>query len=84
MMLFALNEQGELDGEILKAVFSKFIPNKVVIWKWPNDPVIDKLLSIHADKRALNGEITLYLCTKEKCEPPLVGKEKILERMEKW
>ena len=81
--VIALNEKREGEEEILTALASRFIPNKAVIWKTPDDSLIDKLLSLHADKGPIEEETTLYLCAREHCEAPLAGKEKILERIER-
>ncbi len=82
-IVIALNENRDLEEELSAAFFSHYVPHGVVVWKREGDALIDKLLACHADKTPIDGKTTVYLCTQEECEPPLVEREQILGRIRK-
>ena len=81
--VIALNENRDLEKELMAELFSRDLPNGIVVWKRFGDSLIDKLLPVHADKVAVEGKTTLYLCTQEACESPLYEREEMIERIKK-
>jgi uncharacterized protein len=58
----------------LRAIQSRFLPNKVVAWKSPTESPrkAAELLPLLADKTA-TGVVTTYICRDFACQAPLVG-----------
>ena len=55
-----------------RAVFARFVPNKVVVHRPPGDaPRIVKLAPYTEAQRAINGKATAYVCTNYMCRLPV-------------
>jgi len=57
---------------VLGAIRRGFHPNRVVASKSVDDPAIEKLIPLLADKPA-GGTTTTYICRDFVCQAPLVG-----------
>lgn len=76
-LVVALNAQRAGEQEIRKLFFSRFLPHAEIVWRVEGDSECDALLSAHTDKIPVKGETALYLCTQDRCLPPVVGVEEI-------
>ncbi|OGL43075.1 MAG: thioredoxin [Candidatus Schekmanbacteria bacterium GWA2_38_11] len=75
----------EID-EILKSIFSKFLPNKTIAFLDPinPDPEPLKFLPLLEGKKMVNGKPTVYICENFTCNAPITDMgelEKVLERL---
>ncbi|HWQ18593.1 MAG TPA: thioredoxin domain-containing protein [Methanotrichaceae archaeon] len=74
---------GELEGqdmaEMLKALRSKFIPNKVVMLVSPEETDILEIASFARGMIPLDGKATAYVCTGFACDRPTTDKEMMLK-----
>ncbi len=61
---------------ILKALKSKFLPNKIIAYRKPNEPTS---LPILKDKITTEGKTTVYVCEENRCKFPTGDLKKILE-----
>lgn len=77
-LVVALDEKGSLYSEIAMALSAHFSPHQAIVWKRAGDERMDALLPWVADKTPLHGQTTLYICRKDRCEPPLTQAETIL------
>jgi hypothetical protein len=78
VIVIALDKEAHLKGAIMETLFTHFSPHRRVIWKYENDSLIDHLLPELADKKALNGKTTVYICGEHTCSSALQEKEEIL------
>ena len=61
-----------------RAVFSRFVPNKVVVHRPPGDaPRIVNLAPYTEAQRAINGKATAYVCTNYMCRLPITDPAKL-------
>jgi len=67
--------------EMIRAVRSVYLPNKVVLLKEPDDPVILKLAPYTVDQKQIDGKATVYICRNFACEAPLTDPEKVIEML---
>lgn len=67
--------------EMLKAISTSFIPNKVVLFKPDNieNPDIVKYAAFTKDQKSLNNKSTAYVCLNYSCKAPTTDIKKILE-----
>ena len=75
----------EID-EILKSIFSKFLPNKTIAFLDPinPDPEPLKFIPLLEGKKMVNGKPTVYICENFTCNAPITDMgelEKVLERL---
>src|SRR6266404_2651852 len=65
---------GKLDSHEVRAfveeVYSRYIPNKVVAAAEPNDERAASEIALLADRRAINGQATVYVCRNYTCLEP--------------
>jgi uncharacterized protein YyaL (SSP411 family) len=55
-----------------RAVFARFAPNKVVVYRPPGDaPPIVKIAPYTEAQRAIGGKATAYVCTNYTCRLPI-------------
>jgi len=64
--------------ELISALSSRFIPNKVVLLRDVNKQPAAALAPVLADKETVDGQLTAYICEGFACQAPAVGKEAIL------
>ncbi len=63
------------------AVFSSFVPNKVVLHAGPG---IARIAPFTKEQKALHGKATAYVCTNHLCKLPATDPEKVRELMEDY
>ena len=72
---------GTLDSsdtqEIIQAVRSVYLPNKVVLLKEPDDPAVIKLAPYTQAQQMIDGKATVYICRNFACEAPLTDPEEV-------
>jgi len=77
---------GRLDSEevqtMLRAVRSRFMPNKVILHR-PDEaePAVSELAPFTRAQAALNGRATAYVCTNHACEKPTQDAARMLESL---
>ncbi len=74
-LVVALNEESEHKEQIMKAIYSNFIPHKAVIWRHLGDERLLKLLPSVKQQEPIQNRTTLYICYQGVCQKPLVDKE---------
>ena len=60
-----------------KAVFAKFVPNKVVVHRPAGDSPITKIAPYTEEQRAIGGKATAYVCTNYTCKLPVTDPAKL-------
>lgn len=70
-IVVALNEEEELKKEISQLLYQSFIPNDVVIWRHPGDPLLSKIIPDIVNQIPQDGKTTLYICREGVCQEPL-------------
>jgi uncharacterized protein YyaL (SSP411 family) len=61
-----------------RAVFSRFVPNKVVVHRPPGDaPRIVKIAPYTEAQRDIRGKATAYVCTNYMCRLPVTDPAKV-------
>jgi len=77
---------GKLDSHEVRAfveeVYSRYIPNKVVAAAEPNDERAASEIALLADRRAINGQATVYVCRNYTCLEPATTVEQFAARLE--
>jgi hypothetical protein len=79
---------GQTDAEdtqaMLSALRSKFVPNKVVLLRPPENPAqLTRLAEFTKYHSSLNGRATVYVCLNYYCELPTTDVETMLELLDK-
>ncbi|CUS78082.1 hypothetical protein JGI10_00214 [Candidatus Kryptonium thompsonii] len=69
--IFIVGKRDEL-GEILKVINSRFLPNKVILFK-PSDEESDitTISPFTSEYKEINGKTTIYICTNYECKKPV-------------
>lgn len=69
--IFIVGEKDALD-EVLKVINSKFLPNKVILFK-PSDEESDitTISPFASEYKEINGKTTIYICTNYECKKPV-------------
>jgi len=67
--------------EMIRAVRSIYLPNKVVLLKEPDDPAVMKLASYTKDQKQIDGKATVYICRNFACEAPLTDPVDVLNAL---
>jgi hypothetical protein len=69
--IFIVGKRDEL-GEVLKVINSKFLPNKVILFK-PSDEESDitTISPFASEYKEINGKTTIYICTNYECKKPV-------------
>jgi uncharacterized protein YyaL (SSP411 family) len=79
-IVIAGEEKAEDTGKMLDALNSSFIPNKVVIFRPPeNNPQIAEIAKYTLNQRPLDGKATAYVCTDFACKSPTVNIDEMLQ-----
>lgn len=74
-----VGERGAADTEaLLDAVFSQYVPNKVVACAAPNEASAIHLL---ANRSPVEGRATAYVCHRYICEAPVTTADALLEKL---
>jgi uncharacterized protein len=82
-LVVALNETESFKDEIAKMFSNHFIPHKAIIWKRDSDEELRDLVPLSRNKPPLNGQTTLYICYRDKCEEPIAEISKMWAAIEK-
>ena len=67
----------------LRAVDSRFIPNKVLAYKSESSGEEDATVPLLDGKSMVDGQATVYLCENFTCKEPLTDLEKIEKALER-
>ncbi len=80
--IFIVGKRNELD-EILKVINSKFLPNKVTLFK-PSDEESDitTISPFASEYKEINGKTTIYICTNYECKKPVNDIKELSELLE--
>jgi uncharacterized protein YyaL (SSP411 family) len=77
---------GELDSHEIRSfveeIYSRYIPNKVVAGSLPNDERAASEIVLLADRSAINGLATAYVCRNYTCLEPATTVEEFIRRLE--
>ncbi len=81
--IFIVGRKDALD-EVLKVINSKFLPNKVIIFK-PSDEENDitTISPFASEFKEINGKTTIYICTNYECKNPTNDIKELSELLEK-
>lgn len=67
--------------QMLEQICSDYLPNKVLALAEPDDPKPASLMPLLADKKALDGKVTVYVCRNYACMAPATTPEELAERL---
>ncbi|MFN3134416.1 MAG: thioredoxin domain-containing protein [Candidatus Kryptonium sp.] len=69
--IFIVGRKNEV-SEVLKVINSKFLPNKVILFK-PSDEESDitTISPFTSEYKEINGKTTVYICTNYECKKPV-------------
>ena len=84
IVLFDGDNVAETD-DLLHKLNSKFLPNKVVVRSPDGAPhkVPDALQPLLADRTAVDGQLTAYVCEHGTCGLPFIGSDAIISELER-
>ncbi|MBD3674959.1 MAG: thioredoxin domain-containing protein [Planctomycetaceae bacterium] len=75
--------ENEDESEAIREIHrTSFLPKVLWLEAAPNLQNCDNLQALFSGRSAVNGQPTLYLCDRGRCELPVSGVEKIRERLE--
>ena len=66
---------------LLEAVYSNYLPNKVVAGHDPDDIEAEMLIPLLADRPMRNGKATAYVCEGYACQSPTTDQEELAEQL---
>lgn len=73
VLVAAIDENMTLDQELRSFIRENYSPHIIIIWKYKSSEEQLLLELPHlADKTLVDGQSALYLCTREKCFPPIL------------
>lgn len=78
-IVIALNKNQEHHYDLLKEIYTRFIPHKTVVVRKENDEHLFKTLPYVVDQIPYNGKTTLYICLHGICERPITHFEEMLK-----
>lgn len=78
LLTISCNEEGQHAREFRQIIYSRFIPHKGVIWRYPADATLAYLVPQAVLKEPVAGKTTLYLCTEGVCQRPLIDLSDII------
>ena len=64
----------DIRGSMLREIFSRFLPNKIVMLKTPG---LEILAPFVKDKIAVSGKSTAYVCRDHACRLPVTDAEEL-------
>lgn len=67
--------------ELLKTVWSGFIPNKVVVVSDGKDNEPEKVIPLLENRTMIEGKATAYICENFTCQQPVTTKEALAEQL---
>jgi uncharacterized protein YyaL (SSP411 family) len=70
------------DRALLREVWKRFLPNKVVVQLDEGDAPADELALIVKGKTALEGRTTAYVCENYSCQQPVTTAEELAKQLE--
>ncbi|HZG63033.1 MAG TPA: thioredoxin domain-containing protein [Rubrobacteraceae bacterium] len=69
------------DNALLRAVYSHYLPNKVVVGRVEDDEEAGRLIPLLADRPTRGGEPTAYVCVNHACQYPTTGPEELKDQL---
>lgn len=78
-IVVALNDTCHHLVELKQILFTHYIPQRAVIWKFPDDIQLDTLLPEHADQMPIDNKTTVYICFEGVCTKPLTELSEMIE-----
>ncbi|UCH32767.1 MAG: thioredoxin domain-containing protein [Candidatus Bathyarchaeota archaeon] len=66
---------------MLKAIRTRFLPNKVILFKEKDDRHLDCITSFTGGMQAINGKATAYICKNFTCSRPTTSIKEVLHRL---
>jgi hypothetical protein len=64
---------------MLQAIRTSFVPNKVVLFKGESDTSLENLAGFTKDMKAINNKVTVYICKNFVCSKPLTNVKEVLK-----
>jgi len=83
ILIIALDDKKSLQAEIAQLIQDHFSPHMAILWKNGDDALFNELLPNHKDKRSIDGQTALWICTFEQCLPPLLSLEEMKNAIQK-
>ena len=68
-------------GRLLSAVYSAYLPNKVVAGRSESDEEAAQLVPLLADRPMRDGEATAYVCVQYACQSPTTDPEELKRQL---
>jgi len=66
---------------LLEAIYSRYLPNKVVAGRCPDDEEAGGLIPLLAQRPAREGMATAYVCVQYACQPPTTEPEELSRQL---
>lgn len=66
------NREHQYVRELKQIIFSRFLPHRAVIWKFPEDSLLQLLIPILQAQGPIEGKTALYICSAGSCRKPIV------------
>ncbi len=67
---------------LLRVVFSRYRPNSIVALRVPADPQPAQVIPLLADRDALDGQPTAYVCENYACQMPTTNPDTLAQQLE--
>ena len=71
VIVVALNDDEDHRDALRTIIYSRYLPHKGVIWRYPQDRELFRFLPFLEQQKPLDGKTTVYLCRHGACEKPL-------------
>jgi len=72
----------EQTSALLREVFSRYLPNKIVAVATPDDEQSPRLIPLLQQRKALDGAATAYVCYQRVCQEPATDPKTLARQLE--
>ena len=73
--------QSQMTKDMLQAIRTRFLPNKVILFKEEGDKTIEDLASFTKTMETVDGKTTAYVCTDLACSLPATDLKQVLTNL---
>ena len=74
-IVLASGEDTAIEGKIFQALRTHYIPHATIVFKRWGDELLNQVVPTLAEKVAIEGQATLYICRQDGCLAPILDEE---------
>jgi len=71
-LVIAIDKEGLLKEEIAREIHDSYSPHLQVVWLDEGSSALKNLLPFMAEKKTIDGQTAVYLCSMKGCQPPML------------